>query len=182
MEFRLLGPLEVAEQGRSVSLGGAKQRALLAVLLLHANRVVARERLIDELWGNSPPVTAAKSIQVYVARFRRLLGRHRLVTRPPGYVLLVDPAELDLARFEQLLRDAREAEPERAAQTLTDALALWRGPPLADLVYEPFAQGAVARLEELWLVAQEERVDAELACGRHQRLVGELESLVADHP
>jgi DNA-binding SARP family transcriptional activator len=181
MDFRLLGPLEVAEGGHPLALGGAKQRALLAVLLLHANDVVATERLIDELWGESPPATVAKSIQVYVSRLRKQLGDGRLVTRTPGYVLLVDASELDVARFERLLAEAAGANPAAAAQKLREALALWRGAPLADLAYEPFARAPIARLEELRLVALQRRVDAELASGRHAELVGELEALVGEH-
>jgi DNA-binding SARP family transcriptional activator/tetratricopeptide (TPR) repeat protein len=181
MDFRLLGPLEVAEHDHPLALGGAKQRALLAVLLLHANDVVPTERLIDELWGESPPATVAKSIQVYVSRLRKQLGDGRLVTRTPGYVLFVDASELDVARFEGLVAEAGRADPEAAARKLRAALALWRGPPLADLAYEPFARAPIARLEELRLVALEQRIDAELASGRHAELVGELEGLVGEH-
>ena len=182
MQFRLLGPLEVAEQNTAAALGGVKQRSLLAVLLLHANEVVATDRLISELWGESPPATVAKSVQSYVMRLRRELGPERLHTRPPGYVLNVAPDELDLAVFERLRGEARRAEPARAAQKLREALALWRGPPLADLAYEPFAQTEIARLEEMRLAALEERIDADLADGRHGDLVGELEALIVDHP
>jgi DNA-binding SARP family transcriptional activator len=182
MEFRLLGPLEVAEHDRMLALGALKQRSLLAVLLLHANEVVSVERLIDELWGESPPATVGKSVQVYVSRLRKQLGDDRLVTRAPGYVLHVDPSELDLARFERLVDEARGAAPEAAAAKLRTALALWRGPPLADLAYEPFVQAQAARLEDLRLLALEQRIDADLAVGRHAELVGELESLVAEHP
>jgi DNA-binding SARP family transcriptional activator len=182
MDFRLLGPLEVVEHDRRLALGGGKQRSLLAVLLLHANEVVATERLIDELWGASPPVTVAKSVQKYVSRLRKELGDHRLVTRTPGYVLRVDPSELDLSRFERLVAEAGEAEPLTAARLLSEALALWRGAPLADLAYEPFAQAEIARLEESRLAALEQRLDAELAAGRHAELAGELEGLVREHP
>src|SRR5215217_4120155 len=127
MEFRLLGPLEVLERDRVVIVGGGKQRALLAVLLLHANEVVSIDRLLDDLWGSSPPATAAKSIQLYVSRLRKVLGDGRLATRAPGYVLQVERSELDVARFEQLDAEARVAEPERAARKLRDALGLWRG-------------------------------------------------------
>ena len=182
MDFRLLGPLEVSEQNRSVALGGLKQRSLLAVLLLHANEIVATDRLIADLWGETPPATVAKSIQSYVSRLRREFGADRLTTRPPGYVLHVGPDELDLAVFERLRAEARRAEPARAADKLRAALALWRGPPLADLAYEPFAQTEIMRLEELRLATLEERIDADLACGRHADLVGELEALAAEHP
>jgi DNA-binding SARP family transcriptional activator len=182
MDFRLLGPLEVSEQNRSVALGGLKQRSLLAVLLLHANEIVATDRLIADLWGETPPATVAKSIQSYVSRLRREFGADRLTTRPPGYVLHIGPDELDLAVFERLRAEARRAEPARAADKLRAALALWRGPPLADLAYEPFAQTEIMRLEELRLATLEERIDADLACGRHADLVGELEALAAAHP
>ena len=182
MEFRLLGPLEVAEHDRLLALGGRKQRSLLAVLLLHANDVVPTERLIDELWGEAPPSTVAKSIQVYVSRLRKQLGEGRLITRAPGYLLRVDPSELDVARFERLVAEARGADPERAGERLRAALGLWRGPALADLSYEPFAQSPIARLGELRLAALEQRIEAELATGRHAELAGELEALVAEHP
>jgi DNA-binding SARP family transcriptional activator len=182
MEFRLLGPLEVSEHQRPLALGGGKQRALLAFLLLHANDVVSTERLIDGLWGDSPPATVAKSIQVYVSRLRKQLGDGRLLTRAPGYVLRVDSSELDVARAERLLAEAANADPATAASKLRAALALWRGPPLADLAYEPFAQAEIARLEDLRLVVLEQRIEADLAAGRHAELVGELEALVAEQP
>jgi DNA-binding SARP family transcriptional activator len=181
MQFRLLGPLEVIEHDRAVELGATKQRSLLALLLLNANQVVSTDRLIAELWGESPPATVAKSVQVYVSRLRKEIGG-RLVTRSPGYVLRVEPAELDLAVFERLRREARGARPETAAATLREALALWRGPALADLAYEPFAQAEIARLEELRLATLEERVDADLAAGQHADLVGELRALIAAQP
>ena len=182
MDFRLLGPLEVAEHDRSVVLGGVKQRALLAVLLLHANDVVSSEQLVDEVWGESPPATVAKSIQVYVSRLRKQLGEGRLVTRAPGYLLRVDPSELDVACFERLAAEAEDAPPKVAGEKLRRALALWRGPPLADLAYEPFARAEIARLEELRAAALEQRIEADLALGRHSQLVGELEGLVREHP
>jgi predicted ATPase/DNA-binding SARP family transcriptional activator len=194
MEFRILGPLEVIEGDRLVALGRGKERALLAVLLLHANEVVPSERLIDELWGEAAPTTVAKSVQVYVSHLRRALrgggagdgADGLLVTRAGGYMLRLEPGQFDLDRFERLLRDGRRAlaagEPERAAGTLREALALWRGPPLVDFGYEPFAQAEIARLEELRLAALEERIEADLALGRHAELVAELETLVAAQP
>src|SRR5215207_2163646 len=182
MEFRLLGPLEMLERDRVLMVGGGKQRALLAVLLLHANEVVSTDRLLDDVWGSSPPATAAKSIQLYVSRLRKEIPDGRLVTRPPGYVLRVGRDELDLEVFERLRREARGVPPEAAAEKLREALALWRGPPLADLAYEPFAQVEIARLEELRLAALEERIDADLAAGRHADLVGELRARIAEHP
>ena len=144
MEFRILGPLEVVEGDRVVALGSGKARALLAVLLLHANEVVPSERLIEELWGEAAPVTVAKSVQTYVSHLRRALRGERgdngadglLVTRAGGYVLRLEPGQLDLARFERLVQEGRRAlevgEPEQAAESLREALALWRGPPLVD--------------------------------------------------
>jgi len=182
MDFRVLGPLEVGGDQGSVELGGVKQRSLLAMLLLHAGEVVSTDRLVDALWGASPPLRSGKSIQVYVSRLRKTLADERLVTRPPGYVLYVEPAEFDLTRFEQLVADARGAPPETASAKLTEALALWRGPPLADLAYEQFAQAEIARLQEMRLAVVEQRVEAHLALGRHADLVPELEKLVDGHP
>jgi DNA-binding SARP family transcriptional activator/tetratricopeptide (TPR) repeat protein len=182
MEFRILGPLEVYDAGKQVPVGRAKQRALLAVLLLQANRVVARDRLIDALWDDEPPETARKAVQVYISQLRKLLGAGVLMTRSPGYVLRVEPGMLDLERFEGLCRETRDADPEVAADKLREALSLFRGPPLADLAGERFAQGEIARLEELRLTALEERIDAELRLGLHAELAGELEALVAEQP
>jgi DNA-binding SARP family transcriptional activator len=182
MDFRLLGPLEVVERDRPLKLGGLKQRSLLAILLLEANELVSTDRLIDKLWGATPPATCAKSIQVYVSRLRKQLGNSRLATHAPGYMLRVEASELDLARFEQLADEARRADARAAARKLRDALALWRGPPLADLTYEPFAQPEIARLEELRMAVLEQRMDADLAVGRHAELVGELEALIVRNP
>jgi YVTN family beta-propeller protein len=190
MQFRLLGPIEVEDDGRLLALGSAKQRALLATLLLHPNEVVSRDRLIDDLWGERPPGSASHSLEVYVSRLRKTLqpdGRERVViTRPGGYLLRLEPEQLDLARFERLTRDGRSALAAgnyyRAAQQLRQALALWRGPALGELAYEPFARPEVERLEEQRLAALEERIEAELALGRHSALIGELESLSRKHP
>lgn len=189
MEFRILGALEVcSDDGRKPDLVG-KQRALLAVLLLHANEVVSTDRLIDALWGAEPPETAEKAVQVYVSRLRKFLepkGRAVLVTRPPGYALDLSGHEFDLHRFESLRAEAHRAtvdgDPATAAAKLGKALSLWRGPPLTDFTFEPFAQSEIARLEELRLAAIEERVEALLGLGRHSEVVGELETLVAEHP
>src|SRR4051794_33350074 len=181
-EFGLLGPLEVRTGDGPLALGAPKQRALLALLLLNANRVVARERLIGELWGDSPPETAAKAVQVYVSRLRKLLPAELLVTQAPGYVLRVAPESVDLRRFERLVAEAHDADPARAASLLAEALALWRGPPLAELADEPFARIEAGRLEELRRAALEERIEADLALGRHANLIGELEALIAEHP
>ncbi len=178
VEFRLLGPPEVIERRRALDLGPGKQRALLAILLLHANEVVSAARLIDDLWPEEAPRTATKSIQVYVSGLRKQLGEGRLVTRKPGYLLRVEADELDGARFERIVSEAREAAPERAAARLREALALWRGPPLADLADEHFARPEIARLDGLRLAALEHRIDADLEAGRHAEVVGELEALV----
>jgi DNA-binding SARP family transcriptional activator len=185
MEYRVLGPLEVVENGIPLPLGGAQQRALFAVLLLNANRVVSRDRLIDELWGDDPPGTAVQTVRVYVSRMRKLFPPGTLVTRRPGYMLRAGPETIDLLRFEQLLADGRAAldadDPGRASRLLREALQLWRGPPLTELD-EPFAQIEGARLEDLRLAALEELIDADLAFGRHADLIAELELLVAEHP
>ena len=172
MEFRILGPLEVIEDGRELDLGGQKQRALLAVLLLHANEVVSSDRLIEALWEEQPPGSAGKAVQVYVSQLRKVLGRDRVRTRAPGYLLEVAPEELDLARFHALRADGKPRE----------ALALWRGAPLSEFAYERFAQVEIARLHELHLACLEDRTDGELADGRHREVVAELEMLVADNP
>ena len=186
MEYRVLGPLEVRDGEESLPLAGAKQRALLALLLVHANHVLSRDRLIDELWGGEPPETAVQSLQVYVSRLRKLLPADALLTRPPGYLLEVAPDELDLQRFERLLDAGREAlaqgESEEASRLLHDALALWRGPALAEFAFERFAQGEIGRLEDLRLAAVEERIEADLVLGRHADLIGELEALIVENP
>ncbi len=172
MEFRILGPLEVRANGEALELGGQKQRALLALLLLEANTPVSRERLIDALWEEDPTPTAPKALQVYVSHLRKLLGTDRLLTRAPGYLLRADPDELDLTRFQRLQADGKPQ----------DALALWRGPPLAEFALQRFAQGEIARLEGMRLACLEERIEADLSAGRHAELVSELESLVREHP
>jgi DNA-binding SARP family transcriptional activator len=182
VEFGLLGTLEVRTAEGPLPLGPPKQRALLALLLLHSSRVLARERLIDELWGEAPPGAVVKAVQAYVSQLRKVLPAGMLVTRPPGYVLEVEPAAVDLRRFEQLVAGARASEPARASALLHEALGLWRGPALAEFGEEPFARVEAARLEELRQDALEERIEADLALGRHAELVGELEALVAARP
>jgi DNA-binding SARP family transcriptional activator len=172
VEFRILGPLEVVEAGRSLPLGGKRQRALLALLLTRANQVVSSDRLIDELWGERPPRTARNTIQFYVSRLRRMLAPHEVIaTRPPGYLIRIEPGQLDLHRFESLADEGRRALGEgracEAATTLREALALWRAPALADVASEPFAEAEIARLEELRLATHELRIEADLALGRH---------------
>ena len=181
MEFRILGSLEVVDQGRGVKLGGTKQRSLLAFLLLNPNQAISRDRLIDELWGDQPPDTAATAIQVHVSQLRKALGRDVIVTQTPGYLIRVRDGELDLERFERSVAEAQSAPPEEASVLLREALGLWRGTPLAELDV-PFAHAAGARLDELRLAALEQRVDADLALGRHAQLVPELEGLVREHP
>ena len=183
MDFRILGPLEVLDEaGAPLALGGQKQRAVLALLLLERGRVVPTEVLVDRLWGEEPPRTATTSLQNAISRLRKLLGPDRLLTKAPGYALRVEADELDLGRFERLVGEARELKPEGRALLLRDALDLWRGPALADFVYETFAQGEIARLNELRSSVLEDRIDADLELGRHSELVGELEGLVAEYP
>ncbi len=182
-DFRILGPLEVVDGGGApLPLGGTKQRAVLAVLLLRAGEVVSTDFLTAALWGDSAPRTANTSLQNLISSLRKLLGPELLVTRPPGYRLEVDKERVDLYRFEQLVQEAAGREPEERVRTLREALGLWRGEPLAELAFEPFAQTEVFRLEELRLAATEDLNDAELACGATAELVPRLESLVARNP
>ena len=193
MQFQILGPLEVRHEGAQVALGAAKQRALLAILLIHANELVSSDRLIEELWP-TPPRTAANALQVYVGKLRKALEPARtaggpaelLVTRAPGYMLRTEPDALDAERFERLLIEGRRAAEAKdhpaAARRLHEALELWRGRALADFTYDPFAQAEIARLEELRLDAVGERVEADLALGKAADLVGELEALIRDNP
>ena len=191
MEFRILGPLEVWEGGRQIEVVGTRQRALLAILLTRANQVVSRDRLVDELFDEESRETADGLVRVYVSRLRKALaatGEHtsRVVTRTPGYLLRVESGELDLQRFEQLAEEGRQAlragDPDVAVAMLSEALGLWRGSPLADFAYRPFAQAEIGRLEELRLATIEDRIEADLALGRHSAVVSELEKLVAEHP
>jgi DNA-binding SARP family transcriptional activator len=189
VDFAILGPLEVRDDGRPIELAGRRQRALLAILLLHAGEVVSSDRLIDDLWGDEPPDAGAAALRVRLSQLRKTLGPEGnalIVARPPGYVLRVDPEQVDLRRFERLAaageRALADGDPRTAVDRLTEAGALWRGPALADFAYAPFAQAAIARLEELRLAAAAARIEAELALGRHGPLVAELESLVREHP
>ena len=189
MEFRLLGPLEVRDEDRVLAIPGAKERALLAILLLEANRHVSSERLIDELWADRPPETARNSLQVRVSNLRKALGsggRHIVVSQRAGYMIRVEQGQLDLQRFEGLIEEGDAAlvggEAAVAAEKLSEALALWRGPALAEFAAEPFARSAAGRLEELTLLALEKRIEADLLLGRDARLVPELETLVVLHP
>ena len=182
VEFRILGPLEVVRDRERVDVGGKRQRDVLTILLLEANRLVPADVLRDRLWGEQPPPTATASLHNAVSHLRKLLGDGVIETRPPGYVLHVEPDCFDLSRFEQRLRDAQTAPPEGRATILTAALAEWRGPALAESAYEPWAEGEVRRLEEMRTAALEDRVDADLAGGRDVELVPELEQLVHEHP
>jgi YVTN family beta-propeller protein len=189
VRYRVLGPLEVCNEHHSLALGEGGQRTVLILLLLHHNELVSTDRLIDALWGDAPPATAAKVLQNHVSQLRRALEDReglRLQTRGRGYLLAVEDGELDLDRFERLVDEGSGAlasdRPADAARSLREALALWRGPPLADVAYEEFAQAEIARLEERHLAALEQRIDADLALGRHSDLVAELEGLVAEHP
>lgn len=185
MEFRLLGPMEVLDGDTPVVLGGRKQRALLARLLVSPNRTVAVDRLVDDVWGEAVPDSAAKMVQIFVSQLRKLLPADVLVTRPPGYLIQVDHEAIDVGRFDRLRRTGHAAleagEPADAAAWLRDALALWRGEALAEFV-EPFAQAERNRLDELRLVCLEDRVEADLIAGRHAELVGELAAEVARFP
>ena len=182
LQFRLLGPLEVRSEGVVLQLGGPKQRALLALLLVDAGRAVSTDRLIDALWGENPPRTATTSLQNFVSQLRKHLGPDLLVTKPPGYLLRVEPLQLDVNRVHALLAEAREALPGERATKLRDALDLWRGPPLEEFGFEGFAQGEIARLQELRLTLLEERIDADIEAGRAGEVVGELVALVGEHP
>jgi DNA-binding SARP family transcriptional activator len=194
MEFQILGPLEVTRDGSPLSLPGSKQRALLAILVLNANDVVSSDRLIDELYEGHPVDKALAALHVQISALRKVLEPERsqrredalVVTRPPGYMLRIEPGQLDLDAFDALVSSGREAlaggDAETASNRFRDALALWRGSPLADLALESWAQTDIARLEERRLGAVEERIEADLALGRHHELVAELEALVADHP
>jgi DNA-binding SARP family transcriptional activator/class 3 adenylate cyclase len=186
LEFRLLGPLEARLDDRPLPLGGVRQRALLALLLLRANEVVSRDRLIDELWRDHAPESAANALAALVARLRRVLPADVLVTRSGGYEARVEPDALDLLRFERLAEQGSRAlaagDAARAAEQLHAALSLWRGPPLADFTYAPFAESTIGRLEELRLSVLENRIDADLALGRHGDLAGELQTLLLEHP
>jgi DNA-binding SARP family transcriptional activator len=189
VNFAILGPLEVRDDGRPIDVAGRRQRALLAILLLHAGEVVSSDRLIDDLWGDEPPEAGAAALRVRLSQLRKTLGAgagELIVARPPGYVLRVDPEQVDLRRFERLAaageRALADGDAATAVARLTEAEELWRGPALADFAYAPFAQAAIARLEELRVAATAARVEAELALGRHGALVGELDALVREHP
>ena len=186
VEYRVLGPLEVAVDGRPARLGAPKQRATLVLLLCRRNTVVPASRLVDGLWGDDPPGSASNLVQGHVSGLRKALGKEAIETRGAGYLVRVEPGALDLQRFEELAhfgsRALEEGNPISAASSLGEALALWRGPALADLADEPLLDPVAARLEELRVLALERRVEADLALGRHADVVGELEELIDEHP
>ena len=186
VEYRLLGPLEADVDGRAARLGAPKQRAVLALLLCHPNTVVPASRLVDGLWGAEAPASAANLVQGYVSGLRKALGKEAIETRGAGYVLHVRSGALDLERFERLAREGADAldrdDAAAAAASLRQALALWRGPALADIGDEPALEATIARLEELRLLAVERRIEADVAIGRHADVVAELERLVDEHP
>src|SRR3954464_9132485 len=185
MEFKVLGPLEADDGAAALELGPPRQRALLARLLLDAGRAVPLDRLLDDLWGDDPPETAVKMIQIYVSQLRKVLPQGTLCTQGRGYLLALGDATLDLARFEALRAEGREAlargDPAGAGERLRDALAIWRGPALVEFD-QPFAQAEGPRLEDLEQGCLEERIEADLAAGAHDDVAGELEALVARHP
>lgn len=182
LEFRILGPLEVLSDAGPMRVGSSKQRALLGALLLHANETLSTQRLVDAIWGEQPPATAEKLVQGYVHALRKQLGDGVLQTSAPGYRLNVDRRSLDLAEFERMREEARAAPLPQAVELRGQALALWRGPALADVAIEGSDRHAVARLAELRVATQIEQIDAELALGGHAKVIGELESLVAANP
>ena len=187
LEFAILGPLEVVGDGRSLALGGPKQRGTLAILLLNANRVVSVERVADDVYAGRPPVTAVTQVQRQISELRRVLGPESgIETQPPGYRIRIEPKGLDLLRFERLTAEGATAldrgDAEHARSLLGSALGLWRGEPLADLARQSFAPIAIERLDEMRLAALEMRLEADLACGRHVELTAELDELAASHP
>src|SRR5829696_5720364 len=182
LEFRVLGPLEVREEGQPIEFGRQKQRALLALLLLRRGEVVSTDALVEGLWGEDPPRTARAALQNYVSQLRAALGPGTVVSQTGGYALEAGPEQFDLSRFERLLAEGRNAPVAERERMLQEALALWRGPPLAGLEFEPFAAAECLRLEELRAGAVEDLVDAKLALGGGPELVAELETLIARNP
>ena len=194
MEFAVLGPVEVSHGGQRIDIGPRMPRAVMAMLLMNVNRVVSLDRLIDNLWGDEPPATATKALQVYISGLRKALEPDRpavvrsqlLVTQPPGYVLRVDPQTVDALAFEALVAQGRAeleaGSPSKACNALGGALTLWRGSPYEDLGFEPFVQTEIARLKELRATADEALAEAMLAIGKHTETAAMLEAMVADDP
>src|SRR5262245_8563685 len=182
LEFRLLGPLEVLKDQRTIEVAGGRQRALLALLAVHAGEVVSQDVLVDALWEQTSSDNAANRLHAVIGRLRKALPAGVVETTPSGYRLDVEPGVTDVGRFEQRVSEARDAAPERAATILREALALWRGPALGEFRYESWAQPLIARFDELRRVALEARTDADLALGGGAELVPELEAIVRDEP
>ncbi|TML40938.1 MAG: transcriptional regulator, partial [Actinobacteria bacterium] len=182
MDFRILGPLEVRDRGRPIELPRRKQRAVLAILLLRRGEIVSSDVLVDGLWGEDPPPTARAALHNYVAQLRRALGPGVVLSRAGSYLLDIAPEQIDVGRFERLTAEGRAALGEERVEKLREALMLWRGPPLADLAFEPFAANEASRLEELRTAALEELIDAKLSLGASAELVAELEALITEHP
>ena len=187
MDLRMLGPFEVWDGSHQLRLDSGTQRTLLAVLAIQRNVVVSTDRIIDALWGDDPPSSPLRTLRYHVSKLRSTLGdvAVHVVTRSPGYLLEVDPGGIDVHRFEAMAAEGRDLiteEPERAARMLVEALGMWRGSALVDFEYESLARGEITRLEELRLSVMEDRIAADLAAGRHNDLVGELQVLVAEHP
>ena len=182
LDIRILGPLEVSDEAGPIALGGQRQRALLAMLALEPSRVVATDRLVDLLWGEDAPKTALASLQNGVAQLRKVLGADVVETRAPGYVLRIEPEQVDACRFERALADARRLPAPERRERLAAALGMWRGPALAEFAFQSFSQSEMRRLDELRLAALEARIDADLELGHHGDVIGELEGLVAEHP
>ena len=192
MEFLILGPLEIRDNGRTIKVDRGQPSALLGLLLLNANEPVSLDRIVDHLWPDEPPASAAKSVQAHISRLRAALGgtetaaRARIETRGSGYALALEPGEVDVERFRALVTKATEARAggnaDGSAELIREALALWRGPPLADVAKSPLVESEIASLEELRLVAQEELIEAKLALGRHADVVAELQALARRHP
>jgi DNA-binding SARP family transcriptional activator len=185
--FRILGPLEVFDGSQWCTLGAAKWRALLAALITQPGQALSTDQITDELWGEHPPRTAVNQVHTYVMRLRQVLRQEgRLVTRPPGYLLAADRTEIDAGQFAELTVAAdaalRSGDAAGAGRRYAAALAMWRGPAFAGVPPSPRVTAEAARLEELRLAAVEGRIDADLRCGRHGTLIGELRSLLDEHP
>ena len=182
IDFRILGSLEIWDQGRFIEVRRSKQRALLAILLLRPGEVLSRDTILDGLWGEAAPRTARAALGNYVFQLRQLIGPDVLLSRHGGYILDITNDQVDLGRFQARVAEGRAATGTERVEKLREALALWRGPPLDDLAFEPFAALEIANLEELRTSALEDLIDAELLLGAGDELVSELKSMVAKHP